>query len=147
MSEETPENPSTDETPVAPAVTEVATGDSPKIELRQTLRQEVKDALAQSAPFVREAIVKQMIQTEVEKRIDLAAKAVAQIDALDGEINKYKKPDVVNKGLDGEILSQSWKPETIEANKKAKEKRQKLVAAFEKAMTDNDWEKLKSVLN
>jgi len=110
------------------------------------LLSEVAEKIGQSTSQVRERVISALVEREVVARTDILDKALAKRTELDREIRKLQKPDVEQFDVDGKVVSASFSKARVDELKKAREGLEKLEKAIDKALTDNDFSKLKEIV-
>jgi hypothetical protein len=107
---------------------------------------EVAEKIGQSTPQVRERVIDSLVEREVAARTDILDKALAKRTELDREIRKLQKPDVEQFDHEGKVMSASFSKARVDELKKAREGLEKLEKAIDKAITDNDFSKVKEIV-
>ena len=106
------------------------------------LKIQVAERLAESNTIVRERVIEHLKNQEVERRTDATLKVVAKIDDVTKELKKLTKPDIENFDEDGKSVYTAFSKERAKQIKDAKELKEKLEKALEKALTSNEFDKV-----
>lgn len=109
----------------------------------QGLLAEVADKIKGSGEAVRQRLVAAMVEKEVSQRVDLLDKAFQKRFELLTALRKVDRADQETYNADGTVATQSYTKARLEEIKKAKEALEKHENALEKALTSNDFSKLK----
>lgn len=109
----------------------------------QGLLAEVADKIKGSGEAVRQRLVDAMVEKEVSQRVDLLDKAFQKRFELLTTLRKVDRADQETYNADGTVATQSYTKARLEEIKKAKEALEKHENALEKALTSNDFSKLK----
>ena len=104
---------------------------------------EVADKIKGSGEAIRQRLVESMVEKEVASRVEILDKAFQKRFELIGALGKINRADEVKKDADGKVIFESWSDQRREEVKKAKEALEKHENALEKALTTNDFSKLK----
>ncbi len=116
-------------------------------ETKKTKAQETLAEIAEKLKGTRDEVlqhyINRQVQTEVASRVELLDKAFQKRFELLGALGKVNRPDNVTYNLDGTEASGTYTKPRLEEIKKAKEALEKHENALEKALTTNDFSKLK----
>lgn len=107
---------------------------------------EVADQIKSSGPQVYDRLRDLLVEREVASRVDLLDRAMKRRRELGIELNKVSRPDVVTYNGDGTEASGTFTKDRLNARKKAQEAVDKFEAALERALVQNDFEKLKNLV-
>lgn len=107
---------------------------------------EVADQIKGSAPQVYERLRDQMVERELADRVALLDKAFAKRRDLTNNLNKVNRPDNVTYNADGTEAAGTYTKERLNEIKKAREVLEKLENAMERALSQNDFGKLKDAV-
>ncbi len=108
-----------------------------------TLLAEIADRIKNSGDAVRGRLADKLVEKEVEQRVDILDKAFQKRFELANNLNKVNRADEVKKDADGKVIFESWSDARRDEVKKAKEAIEKHENALEKALSSNDFSKLK----
>ena len=108
-----------------------------------TLLAEIADRIKNSGEAVRGRLADKLVEKEVEQRVDILDKAFQKRFELASNLNKVNRADEVKKDAEGKVIFESWSDARREEIKKAKEAIEKHENALEKALSSNDFSKLK----
>lgn len=116
-------------------------------EVKKTKAQEMIAEIATLVKGSGEEIVRRYItrsaEQEVAQRVDLLDKAFQKRYELIAALGKVNRADEVKKDADGKVIFESWSDSRREEVKKAKEALEKHENSLEKALTTNDFSKLR----
>lgn len=87
-----------------------------------------------------------MVEREIAARVSVLDKAFAKRRELSNALNKVNRADNETFNADGTSATSSFSKPRLQEIKKAKEPLAKLEAAMEKALTENDFQKLKDLV-
>jgi UDP-glucose 6-dehydrogenase len=104
---------------------------------------EVAIRIKASGEAVRGRLADKLVENEVNARVDILDKALQKRFELSNNLNKINRADEVKKDADGKVIFESWSDTRREEVKKAKEAIEKHENALEKALSSNDYTKLK----
>jgi hypothetical protein len=104
---------------------------------------EVADKIKGSGEAVRARLVDAMVEKELASRVECLDKAFQRRFELLTNLRKIERPDTETYNADGTVASASYTKARIEEIKKAKEALEKHENALEKALSTNDFSKLK----
>lgn len=85
-----------------------------------------------------------LTERELTKRVDLLDKGISQLKILEKEVNKIRPEDVYD--ANGNKVPGNFTKAQFESLKKAKEKRDKLANALEKAFGGEAFDKLANLV-
>lgn len=116
-----------------------------KVDQHLSLQTELASKLADSGPNVRQMVVNDLVNVELNVRAGLVKLAIAKIDANNKEIKKQEKQGKpLGYSIDGKPTGESvFTKEQIEAIKKLRDENTKIQEALTKAFEGNDFSKLK----
>lgn len=117
---------------------------SHETEKPKSIAELVKERVNNSTEKVKERVVEALTERELKSRESLIISALDKLSEMDRDLRKLK-PDTKVVGPDGETLQEGFTPAKYEELKKAKEQKEKLEAALEKAFA-GDFQKLKEIL-
>lgn len=109
----------------------------------KNLLAEVADKIKGAGDDIRNRLVTSMVEKELASRVDALDKAFQKRFELLGNLGKVNRADDVKKDADGKVIFESYSDARREEIKKAKEALEKHENALEKALTTNDFSKLK----
>jgi hypothetical protein len=109
----------------------------------QGLLAEVADKIKGSGDAVRQRLVDAMVEKELAQRVELLDKAFQKRFELLTGLRKIDRADQETYNADGSVATQSYTKARLDEIKKAKEALEKHENALEKALTSNDFSKLK----
>jgi N-glycosylase/DNA lyase len=109
----------------------------------QGLLAEVADKIKGSGDAVRQRLVDAMVEKELAQRVELLDKAFQKRFELLTGLRKIDRADQETYHADGSVATQSYTKARLDEIKKAKEALEKHENALEKALTSNDFSKLK----
>lgn len=109
------------------------------------LMAEVTDSIKGAGETIRTRLREAMVEREIKERVDLLDKTIIARNSVLTELRKIERPDVETFGADGKVVSASYTKARLEELKKLKDKIAKYENAIEKALTDNDFSKLKEL--
>lgn len=138
MSDENTTTTETTDTTPAPAP-----GPETKESRAQGLLADVATRIQASGPEVYSRLRDRMVEEEVASRVTLLDKAMQKRFQLMTDLKKVNRPDNEAFNADGSLASGTYSKPRLEEIKKAKEALAKHEAALEKALTTNDFSKLK----
>lgn len=118
------------------------TNEAKKLKAQEMLA-EVADKIKGSGDAIRQRLIEKMVGEELEKRVDLLDKAFQKRFELTTALHKINRADQETYNADGSVATQSYTKPRLEEIKKAKEALEKHENALEKALTSNDFSKLK----
>lgn len=104
---------------------------------------EVSDKIKGAGDAIRNRLVETMVEKELASRVDCLDKAFQKRFELLNNLNKINRADTETYDADGKVATQSYTKPRLEEIKKAKEALEKHENALEKALTSNDFTKLK----
>lgn len=107
----------------------------------------VAERLGNSGPAVRERVIDTLVEREVASRAEALDKALAKRNEYTRELRKLEKPDVEQFDADGKVTSSSFSKARVDELKKAREGLTKLEGAIDKALTNNDFAKLREIVS
>lgn len=87
-----------------------------------------------------------MVEREINERVELLDRALVKLRDSKKELDKLR-PDVKSYGATGEVAHELYSEEMMKKRKAATEQLSKLENAVEKALTGEDWNKLKEIIN
>jgi hypothetical protein len=97
----------------------------------QTIHEVVAERLSKDSINVRETVINNLTQIEVNKRVNLITEAVAMVELLEKDLNKIERNDVITY-VDGQ-KQESMSKNRFEDIEKLKQK----IANIEKEVTDS----------
>lgn len=110
---------------------------------------DIFDAIAQRIDSSNDDVRERVIEARVEKvrveRAELLDKGLEKIEAADAELKKLKECDQKSYDDSFNVVGQSYSQERVKQLKKAKENKDKLEAAFSKAL-NGDCDSLKKLV-
>lgn len=109
----------------------------------ETLIAEVAERIAASNVAVYQRVVAAMVEKEVATRVLALDAAMQKRFTLTNELRKVDRPDDVKKDASGRVIFEAWTDARREEIKKTREALEKVDNAIEKALTTNDFSKLK----
>jgi len=109
----------------------------------KNLLAEVADKIKGAGDDIRNRLVMSMVEKELASRVETLDKAFQKRYELLMNLGKVNRADEVKKDGDGKIILESYSDARREEIKKAKETLDKHENALEKALTTNDFAKLK----
>lgn len=109
----------------------------------QEMLADVAGKIKDSGEAIRQRLVDAMVEKEVAQRVELLDKAFQKRFELLTAFNKVNRADQETYNADGSVATQSYTKARLEEIKKAKEALEKHENALEKALTSNDFSKLK----
>jgi hypothetical protein len=117
--------------------------DANQIPAAVALRKDVKAAVEelQKRGEVRGRVKNQLVETELNRRVEMLAKALTTREDLAKEFNKIK-PDQISYDENGEKKSEFYSKQQADARKKALEKLNKCDKAINKCINDADYDAL-----
>ncbi len=104
---------------------------------------EVSDKIKDAGDAIRNRLVQAMVEKELASRVDCLDKAFQKRFELLNNLNKINRADDIKKDADGKVIFESWSDDRRKQIKDAKEALEKHEGALEKALTSNDFTKLK----
>ncbi len=110
----------------------------------QTMMTEVAEGIAKSNGEVRKRLVATLVEREQEERVSLLDSLFQKRETMAAELKKTSRPDVFTYDIEDNETGNFSKPRR-DGNKKAAEKIQRLDGAIEKALTSNEWDKLRDI--
>jgi transcription termination factor NusB len=112
------------------------------------VKSDVAALLANSGGTVREIVVKQLAQAEINKRTESVMKVLTKIDDKHNELKKLQRQGAVSFNASGQPIGEpSFTKDQVEQIKKANEHIEKLQKALDTAFTTSDFSKLHEVAN
>lgn len=123
--------------------TKMAEQNETKDSKAQGLLAEVADKIKGSGDAVRQRLVDAMVEKELAQRVDLLDKAFQKRFELLTALRKIDRADQETYNADGTVATQSYTKARLDEIKKAKEALEKHENALEKALSSNDFSKLK----
>ena len=108
------------------------------------VKEAVADRIANASQEIADAIIEHLAKETIDKRVNIAVQAFAELDKLNKEIRKIK-PDVITYGAGGD-MHQAYSKTAHENLKKNMERVEKITKALEKALDKNDWGDLPGIL-
>lgn len=118
--------------------------ESTKVSTSQDVLAEVASALQASPVSVRQRLVSALTERELVKRVDMLDKGLSKLKEMDREINKIRPEDSFDS--DGNKVPGRFTKAQFESLKKAREKREKLHGAMEKAFAGEGFDKLTNLV-
>lgn len=109
----------------------------------QEMIAEIAAKVKDSGAEVLRRSIERSVELEISSRVDILDKAFQKRFELLAALGKVNRADVVTYNADESIASQSYSKPRLEEIKKAKEALEKHENALEKALTSNDFSKLK----
>lgn len=110
-----------------------------------TLNNEVSEQIKGLGQSIRDGVKAKFVQEELVRRTDLLARLVVAINNFRKEGYKIK-PDVLSFNADGSPATTAWSKPQLEKQKKFTEKLTKAEQTFEKALNNNEYDKVESVI-
>lgn len=107
-----------------------------------TVKELVTERLGTIGSTVREKVVAQLVETEVQKRTEAVVFVVKRLDESNEQLKKINRGDLVTYNEDGSVASTGWSKGRVDEIKKIKESIQKLENALELAFEKNDFQKI-----
>lgn len=114
--------------------------------MAKTIKEEVAATLSKSGKNVKDAVIANLAQVEIDKRIDLVTKGVKKLDELQKAQNKMK-PDNVTYNDDGSEASATWSKSKLDERNKGSERISKLSKAIDNALDKNEYDQLSKLVN
>ena len=99
-----------------------------------SIKEVVAEKLSQSSGAVKEAVVDLLVKEELGKRTDIVVKAISKLDALEKDIRKAEKPDIVS--WEGSTKKESMSDSAYKKLQDLKLKHANLTDLFDKALSD-----------
>ena len=107
---------------------------------------EVADKIQTSGGAINDRLRDDMVEREVASRVAVLDKAFTRRRELSQALNKVDRADNETFNADGSVASASFSKARLQEIKKAREPLAKLESAMEKALVENDFQKLKEVV-
>lgn len=102
-----------------------------------SIKELVAGSLTKGIPKVRERVLDLLVEEEISKRVTAVVTLVKKLDSLRKEGYKFK-PDDITYDVEGKVLSEGYKKETVEAIKKNRDEQAKLSDALDKALNEEN---------
>lgn len=115
-----------------------------KVSTHQGVLAEVADILGKSHGTVRTRLVQSLVEREQVKRVDMLDNGMRKLKELEREVNKIRPEDSFD--AQGNKVPGNFTKAQFETLKKAKEKRDKLASALEKAFNGEGFDKLSNLV-
>lgn len=110
------------------------------------LNQEVAEAIKGSGELIRGTVKAKFVQDEVNRRTNLLTNLIVAINAFRKEGYKIK-PDLISFNADKSPATELWSKAQLEKKTKFEEKLAKAESTFEKALNNNEYDKVEEVIN
>lgn len=94
---------------------------------------------------VKNAVIQNLYDAELQRRVDAALKCIAKIEELDKELKKISKPDVETYNADGSVANQSYSKDKVEQIKNKNKEKENFETALMQALEKNDFDALLKV--
>ena len=111
-----------------------------------TLNQEVAEAIKGSGETIKNAVKAKFVQEEVSRRTDLLTRLIVAINTFRKEGYKLKA-DQISYNADKSVASETWSKAQLDKRQKFDEKLAKAESTFEKALNNNEYDKVDEVIN
>jgi len=119
-----------------------AAGQGNPVAVDLTIREAVAASLKNLGTRTRESVVEHFAAERAQKQATALIKGLDKLTALERDLNKINRPDVVNYDGNGDALPGVFSKERIEERKKLNEQIEKLTNAINKADDLGDFDKL-----
>ncbi len=115
-----------------------------KIKKSGSIKEAIVLAIKGSSEQIVKSVIEELADVEIQVRKNLVIKAMNKLDELEKE-GKKLKPDNISYNEDGTIATSTWTKGALDAVKKNRESIAKIENSIEKALSQNDYEGLKSI--
>ncbi len=113
---------------------------------QQLVQERITERVGGLTVALQASVVDHYVAKEEKRRADLLLRGYDKVNSLTAELAKINKPDLVGFDANGQPVSQNYSQAKIAEMKKAREKLQKLTAAFEQAFGGGPFEPLEKAL-
>lgn len=104
-----------------------------------SIHHKVAEAIKGCGPKVEEVLVNTLVDSEVNKRIQIAQTGLKALGALKADVKKLDRPDTVTHTVGGDSQA-VYSDKLFKEIKQKREQLEKLERAFEKALNENTGE-------